>query len=374
MMFTNGSKYFVGVAGFSAIVLVLYMIVVDGAVGGAVAITSVLLAAGLLAGFSFFNRDGDVKVGDEAAPANAAPINSSLWPLVSTLGIIAMGVGLITHEIVFILGLVALAAGFVEWVIQGWAESASSDAHFNNEVRGRIIHGLEFPVIAVLGAAVLVLAFSRIMLSVSKTTGAILFIVVGSVVLVGGVLFAVRPNIKRSLAVGMCTVGTVVLVAGGITGASAGKRDQLVKAKEENHFAHKECGEEESEHFDFNSEGTVSARSNPIATVEFVDGKLRAREVGIDGYVDTVTIPKMNPVSVIFRNKTEGDHRLTLQYGEHEVQDGVVEELVTCTQMIKNGEEQILTLTLSKSSIGAKKPYEFYVPGVEGQSIEVFVP
>ena len=373
-MFTNGSKYFIGVTGFSAVVLVVYLVVVDGAIGGAVALASIMLAVGLLAGLVLFDRDGDVQVGDAAAPANASPVGSSLWPLVTTLGIVAMGVGLITHEIVFLLGLTALVAGFVEWVIQGWSESASADRGFNNSVRGRLIHPLEFPVLATVGAGVVVLAFSRIMLAISKTSGAVVFIIVGSLVLAGGVFFAVRPNLKKSVAIGLCAVGAVGIVAGGIAGASAGKRDQLVKANEEDHFAHKECGEEKSKYFDFNAEAKVSMRSNPMATIEFVDGKLQARELGLKSATNKITLQKSNDIPVIFRNKTEGEHRLTLFYGEKEVQEGVVEELHNCTQMIEEGEEQILTFRIDKPSIASEKPYKFYVPGVEDQSIEVVVP
>lgn len=373
-MFTNGSKYFIGVTGFSAVVLVVYLVVVDAAIGGVVALASIMLAVGLLAGLSLFNRDGDVQVGDASAPANAAPVGSSLWPLVSTVGVVAMGVGLITHEIVFLLGLVALAAGFVEWVIQGWSESASSDRAYNASIRGRLIHPLEFPVLATVGAGILIVSFSRIMLAISKTAGAIMFIIVGSIVLAGGVVFAVRPNLKKTIAVGLCAIGAVGIVAGGIAGASVGKRDQLVEANEEDHFAHKECGEEKSKHFDFNAEGKVSMRSNPIATIEFVDGKLQARELGLDRYTTRMTAQKSNDISVIFRNETEGEHRLTLFYGEKEVQDGVVEELLNCTQMIEKGEEQLLTFRIDKSSITSEKPFRFYVPGVEDQSIEVVVP
>lgn len=373
-MFTNGSKYLIGVTGFSAVVLVVYIALVDGAVGGAVALASIMLAVGLLAGLALFNRDGDVEVGDTAAPANAEPIGSSLWPLVTTVGIAVMGVGLITHEIVFLLGLSALVAGFVEWVIQGWSETASSDRKFNASVRGRLIHPLEFPVLAAIGAAVVVVPFSRIMLAVSKTTGAIVFILVGCIVLVGGIVFALRPNLKKTIVVGLCAAGVVGIVAGGIAGASAGKRDQLVEANEEDHFAHKECGEEKSKYFDFNSEAKVSMRSNPTATIEFVGGKLQARELGLDSTTSRITIQKSSNTSIIFRNQTEGEHRLTLHYGEKKVQEGVVEELHTCTQMIEEGEEQILTFRIDKSSIASKKPYTFSVPGVEDQSIEVFVP
>lgn len=373
-MFTTGSKYFLGVAGFAAAVMVLYIVLVDGAVGGAVALASIMVASGLLAGLALFNRDGDAKVGDQSAPANAAPVGSSLWPLVSTIGVVLLGIGLITHEIVFILGIAALFAGFVEWVVQGWSESASSERSYNASVRERIMHPLEWPVLAVVGIAFLVVSFSRIMLAVDHQTGAYVFIGLGVVVLAGGTFIAVRPNVKKSIVVSMCSVAAVLVGAAGLVGVAAGQRHSLTEAKAEKHFAHKECGEEKSEHFDFNAESTVSMRSNPVATIEFVDGKLRARELGLSQYVDRVMIPRGNDVSVMFRNKTEGEHRLTLFYGTKKVTDSVVEENVTCTQMIGNDKEQILTFKIPKPSIASDKPYEFYVPGVEGQSIEVVVP
>ena len=373
-MFTTGSKYFLGVAGFAAAVMVLYIVLVDGAAGGAVALASIMVASALLAGLALFNRDGDAKVGDQSAPANAAPVGSSLWPLVSTVGVVLLGIGLITHEIVFILGLVALFGAFVEWVIQGWSESASSERAYNASVRERIMHPLEWPVLAVVGVAVLVVSFSRIMLAVDHQTGAYVFIGLGTVVLIGGTFFALRPNLKKSIVVSVCSIAVVLVAAAGLAGVAAGKRSSLSEAKAEKHFAHKECGEEKSEHFDFNAESTVSMRSNPVATVEFVDGKLRARELGLTKYVDQIMIPRGNDVSVLFRNKTDGDHRLTLFYGTTKVSDDVVEENLTCTQMIGNDKEQILTFKIPKPSIASDKPYEFYVPGVEGQSIEVVVP
>jgi hypothetical protein len=270
--------------------------------------------------------------------------------------------------------LVALFAAFVEWVIQGWSESASSERAYNASVRERIMHPLEWPVLAVVGVAVLVVSFSRIMLAVDHQTGAYVFIGLGTVVLIGGTFFALRPNLKKSIVVSVCSIAVVLVAAAGLAGVAAGKRSSLSEAKAEKPYAHKECGEEKSEHFDFNAESTVSMRSNPIATLEFVDGKLRARELGIEGYVDQVTVPKGNDISVMFRNKTAGDHRLTLFYGTTKVSDDVVEENLTCTQMIGNDKEQILTFKIAKSSIASDKPYEFYVPGAEGQSIEVFVP
>jgi hypothetical protein len=373
-MFTPGSKFFLGLTGFSVAVLVLYIALVDNAIGGSVVLAAIAVAVGLLAGLTLFNRDGDVAVGDNSAPANATPLTSGLWPLVATLGIGLMAVGLITHPIVFLLGLVTISASFVEWVIQGWSEGASSDASYNASLRGRLLHPLEFPVLAAVGLGVIILAFSRIMLTLSRDAGAIVFIVVSTLVLVVGTLFAVRPGLRKTLVVGVCALGAVGIVAGGIAAASGGMRDELVKAKEEDHFGHKECGEEKSKYFDKLAEVGVSSRSNTVAIVELKDGELSAREIGISEPKKVITIARANVVSLIFRNKTEGEHRLTANLGTKVIQEGVKEDLHNCTQMIGKDEEQHLILKIDKPSMAMEKPYTLTVPGIEDQSIEIYVP
>ncbi len=373
-MFTPGSKFFLGLTGFSTAVLVLYIAFVDNAIGGAVVIASIAVAAGLLSGLTLFNRDGDVAVGDNAAPANATPLTSGLWPMVATLGIGLMAVGLITHPIVFLLGLAALAASFVEWVIQGWSESASSDAAYNASIRGRLLHPLEFPVLAAVGLGVIILSFSRIMLTLSRDAGAIVFIAVSTLVLVAGTLFALRPALRKTLVVGICAIGAVGIVASGIAAASGGMRDELVKAKEEDHFSHKDCGIEKGKYFDKLAEVGVSSRSNTFAIVELKDGKLSAREIGISEPKKVITVARANVVSLIFRNKNEGEHRLTANLGTKVIQEGVKEDIVDCTQMIGKDEEQLLILKIDKPSMAMEKPYTLTVPGIEDQSIEIYVP
>jgi len=372
-MFTPGSKFFFGFTGFAYAVLVIYIALVDNAIGGAVAIFALAVAVGLLGGLTIFNRDGEVNVGDQDAPANATLLTASMWPLFAMVGVVVMAVGLITHPIVFLLGLIVLAASFVEWVIQGWSEAASSDASFNASIRGRLLHPLEFPVLATVGLGVVIVSFSRVMLATSRDFGAITFIIVGVLVLVAGTMFALRPNLKKTLVVGICAVGAIGIVAGGIAGASSGNRAELVDAKKEHHFSHKECGEEKSKYFDKHAEGTVSLRSNTLAVVELKDGQLTAREIGIAALTETVTLARSNTVSIIFRNKDAGEHRLTAFLGTKAVAEGVM-EVLDCTQMIGKDQEQVMFLTISKPSIAAEKPYTLTVPGIEGQSIEIYVP
>ena len=339
-MFTPGSKFFLGLTGFSIAVCVLYIAIVDNATGGAIALSSIATASGLIAGLSLFNRDGEVVVGDTAAPAGAEQLTSSMWPLIATVGFVGVVAGLITHPIVFFLGLIALLAAGTEWLVQSWSEGASSDKAYNASVRGRMLHPLEFPVLALVGLGIIILSFSRVMLAVSRDAGAIIFIVAGAVVLFAGSVFALKPSLKKTFVVGICVASAVGVAASGIAAASNGLRDDLVKAKKEHHFSHKECGEEESEHFDHLAEGTISMRSNPIATVELRDGKLTARELGVDKVTQTITFPRSNDATIIFRNKDEREARLTAYLGTRAVQDGVVEEVLNCTQMIGIDHEQ----------------------------------
>ena len=141
-MFTPGSKFFLGLTGFSLAVCVLYIALVDNATGGAVALLSIATASGVVAGLSLFNRDGEVAVGDTAAPASAEQLTASMWPLIATVGFVGVVAGLITHPIVFFLGLIALLAAGTELLVQSWSEGASSDKVYNASLRGRMLHPL----------------------------------------------------------------------------------------------------------------------------------------------------------------------------------------------------------------------------------------
>ena len=370
-MFTTGSKYFIALSVLSSIALAVYLIFVGPSSIGGTALFGMIAATGLLAGLALSTRDGDTETAVGAQAAMTAP-SSSMWPLVSVLGAVVILLGTITTPIVFILGIVVVLAAIVEWVIQAWSERASGDATYNDQVRKRILNPLEYPVLATVGLGVIIFSFSRVMLAIDKSAGAVGFIVVASLVLLAGILFSVRPNLKRSLVTGICVFGALGLVSSGIAGMGSGLREDLAKAAEEDHYSHRECGPEKSEHGDKLPLESVSAKSSVIATIEYVDGKLIGMVQGIEGNQGTLTIPRSNPSNLLFRNKTEGEFRLVAHLGERAVTEGVVEKIEVCTQLIPAGAEQLLTLTIPKPA--ADKPYTLEIAGVEGQSIEVVVP
>jgi hypothetical protein len=244
---------------------------------------------------------------------------------------------------------------------------------YNAALRKRLLNPIEFPVIAAVGLGVIILSFAQITLAVDKSVGAIAFIVLGSLVLAAGVLFSVRPSLKRGLVTGICVFGAVGIVAAGIAGAGVGMREDLVHAKEEGHYMHQECGAEKSKYFDKLPLEGVSATSSVDTHIDLIDGKLVASVQGIAGNQETITVPRSNPTNIVFRNKTDGEYRLVANLGSKMVADGVKEDVVQCTQLIEKGFEQLLILNIPKPA-EAGKPFTLTVPGLAGQSIEVIVP
>jgi len=370
-MFSTGSKYFFGLSVLGAISFAVYMLLIGESAIGATALFGLVAAAGLLTALVLFTRDGDA--GEEGIAASTAAPTQSMWPLIGVIGATLLLVGTITSAVITLLGVVVLLAAIIEWTVLSWSERASSDAAFNASLRKRLLNPIEFPVLAAVGLGVVIFSFSRITLAVDKSVGASAFIAVGALVLAAGVLFSLRPNVKRGIVIGVCVVGAVAIVAAGIAGLGVGVREELVLAKEEGHYTHQECGAEESEHFDKLPLEGISATASVVATITLAEGKLVASVQGIAGEQNSITIPRSNPSNIVFHNATEGEYRLVANLGKKMVTDGVNEDIVQCTQLIPQDAEQLLTLTIPKPAM-AGAPYTLTIPGLAGQSIEVIVP
>ena len=266
-------------------------------------------------------------------------------------------------------------AGGVEWTIQNWADGASSDREFNEFARTRAISAIEYPGLAAVGLGVIAFFFSRVVLAVSKEAGPIIFIVVAAVIFVIGVLIASKPFMKGAVTVVVAVLAAVALIGVGTFAALSGERHELAVAAEEDHYdaSHRECGEEESAHYDHLANNTVSLRSAVTATIFVKDGKVYAEAIGMTKKVDTITIPRSNATSVMFRNLDEEDHRLVVNLGSAKVAEtGVVEKVGTCTQLTGKNQEQVMTLTIPKPAT-EDDPYSFTVPGATGE-IKLVVP
>jgi hypothetical protein len=372
-MFTGASKYFLGLAAAAAVSLVLYLLFVTPNDLGAIALGTVVLVAGTLAGITLFNRDAEAETIEDATGAALQPLPNSVWPVVCALGVALMAVGLASVAMVFLIGLGVLALGAIEWLIQDWAESASADNKFNNFIRERAISPLELPVFAAIGGGIIAFSFSRIMLAMDKSAGAILFIVISSAVLLVGFLIAFKPNFRGKIIAVVSAFAGVALIAGGVATALSGERAELAEASREDHYMHKECGEEESKYFDKVANNRVPLRSGVVATIILEDGKLSADVIGYNEPQNSVTLQRANDSSVLFRNKDAENRRLVLNYGTEVVgETGVEEKLYTCTQLTGEDQENVLVVNIKKQSSVAG-PFTFTVPGVD-DAIEVVVP
>lgn len=377
-MFKVGSKLFLGLTGFSALTLVAYLIFVERLALGGVALSMAFAALVGLSAVVIIVNDGD----NEVQPRDASLVRASMWPLVTVAGVVLLILGLVVAQVYFIFGIVVVLAALTEWLVQAWSESASDDAAHNDSARRRLLHPIEFPVIATLGLGVIIFAFSRIMLAISKSAGAVAFMVLSSLVLLVGAIFALRPALKSAIVSGICVVGAVGIVAGGIAGQGAGLRSDLVEAAEEGHYTHRECGVEKSKYFDKKAMKTLSLRTNPVAIIELRDGVLSAAMTGFNEPQKSVSVPRGNPVTFIFRNFDAAERRMVASLGaamgtgaeSSSEKEGHSNANETCTQLIPQGAEQALTITYAKPSIAQVEPLTLTVPGVEGQAIEVVVP
>ncbi|MGA1504517.1 MAG: hypothetical protein ACO35A_05815 [Ilumatobacteraceae bacterium] len=377
-MFKVGSKLFLGLTGFAALTLVAYLIFVERLALGGVALSMVFAVLVGLSAVIIMINDGD----SEVQPRDVSLVRASMWPLVTVVGFVLFILGLVVAQVYFIFGIVVVLAALTEWLVQAWSESASDDAAHNESARRRLLHPIEFPVIATLGLGVIIFAFSRIMLAISKSAGAVAFIVLSSLVLLVGAIVALRPALKSALVSGICVAGAVGIVAGGIAGQGAGLRPELAEAAAEGHFLHRECGEEKSKYFDKKAMKTISLRTNPVAIVELRGGVLSAIMTGFNEPQKIVSVPRGNPVTFIFRNFDDAERRMVASLGTAMAaggeasteKEGHSDSNETCTQLIPRGAEQALTVTYAKPSIAQEDPLTLTVPGVTGQAIEVVVP
>lgn len=370
-MLNNGSKFFIGLTALTAVSFGVYMLLIHPSALGATALFGLVAATAFLATMVVFTRDGDTELGDSSATTEQP--TASMWPLVGAAGAALLLVGTITTPIVTLFGIIFLLATFVEWAVQSWSERASSDSAYNATLRKRLMNPIEFPALAAVGLGVIIFSFSRIMLAIDKSAGAVIFIVLSTLILLVGVLFTFKPALKRSLVLSICVVGALGIVAAGVGSMSSGLREDLASAAEEDHYMHRECGAEASKYFDKLPLEGVSLTSSISTIIELSGGKLVARLQGINGEQKSITIARANPTNIVFRNLDDGEFRLVAHLGEKMVTDGVKEKVETCTQLIPQGAEQALTLTIPKPA-PAGEPFSLEVAGLSGQSIEVVVP
>ncbi len=382
-MFTTGSKLFIGGTVLSLVGALVFGVSTGGPTGllGTVALVSVGLVFAFLAGINFFNRDGNVSAMepgiDRTAPAAQRPVNRSMWPLVAAVGVGGLVVGSVSRPVVFKVAVVVLLAAIVEWMVQAWAERASADAAFNDSIRKRILHPLEFPILATVVVAGVLYGFSRIMLTINKDAGRWVFIALGAVVVAAGFVIAGKRGMSKSTIAGVASVGAVALLGVGVVSALQGQRTIDAHPEISAAVCLGSAPETEVEEIDHNANQSVSAKSSVISNVILTaDDRLVAFNNGITNVeYHEITVPRSTIVHVLFENRSSTPRRLTAHLGTFKATDGTEgSEEASCTAKLDKGGRAFLTLHLTKSQAASTTPYFLSVPELEGQEIKLLVP
>ena len=379
-MITTSSKLFYGL-GAVAIAAAIVWTIASGGGSGAVALVFIAIASIFLGAIASYVRDGHVLSTDiaqhDSAPAAQRGPGRSWFPLGTALSLGMVVVGLVTSPGIFKVGIALLLAMLGEWLIQNWSDRASSDAGYNARVRGWVVHPLEIPIGGALLLGAIVLSFSRIFLALSTEAGPIVFAILGALVLFFGSMLSIRRGTSARVVGAVCGVALLALSAVGVALALNGEREGLTIAAEEDHFAHRACGEE-AEESDEDAGRAVSAKSSIAATVTLKDGALYAEMDGYSGPLTSITLQRSLNSSILFQNEDEGEHRMVLTYGKtvEDLGGGVMKEteLQACTSLVTEGGQQVVVVNIPKPSYASAEPFSISVTGVEGASIEVMVP
>jgi hypothetical protein len=382
-MFTTGSKLFLGATAVSALGAIVWAASTGGAAGimGTVGLSCVAVVFAFLAGLNFYTRDGNVPGNtpdpDRNTAAGQRAAGNSMWPLTAAIGVGGIVVGAVSRPVVFKVAIVVLLAALVEWMIQGFSERASADATYNEGIRRRLLHPLEFPILGAAIGAVVVYGFSRVMLSASKDAGKIIFILLGALVLFAGFVIAGRRGMAKGTSLGIAVVGGVALLSVGVVSAVDGQRTitphpELTAAV----CLGKGSAEQEAE-LDKNTSEKVAAKSSVAANVVLTNNnRLVAFVNGIPNVeYHELTVGRSTDTRVLFHNNTAIDQRLTARLGTFTQKDGTKgNENAVCTVRIRKGGEAFLTFRIAKSQAASSTPYQLIVPGLDGRVIELLVP
>ncbi len=371
-MITTGSKLLFGACALAVGAFAVLAATNGGAVGwtATIGLSAAALALVLVAVINLSARDSTVPplepgAAEQSAAAQRTPV-ASIWPLVGAAGAGLLVVGLVTYPVVFKAGLVVLLATIVEWMIHAWSERATSDAAYNAGLRQRLLHPLEFPILAAAGLTVVIYSFSRIMLFISKSSGPAIFAVVAALVLLVGVLVAYSPGLQKGVILGVSVMAGLGLVSTGAVMALDGERE--IERHETAATDPAICSSNSETGFDHNASQTVAAKSNVAATLTLSGGVLSAQQDGVGGGLSSITLQRAAEANVIFVNEDAEPVRMTAQ-------TGLAEASFTCTALVEEGGRQLLTLRLSQSTpSGTDTPFYLKVPGLDSSTIAIVVP
>jgi hypothetical protein len=180
-----------------------------------------VIAAGWIAGMLVAFRDADpeavAQLNGGTLPPAQGPTGPNYWPLIGGFGVAVAIIGLALNASIFVIGLLLILAATFEWMMSAWADRATGDPVANQELRDRIMKPIEVPVV--------ILAMSRIFLTVSKEWAVWIAVAVSAVVFFVAVAMVAVEKVNKNLVAGVLSIGAIALLAGGVVSASIGERD-----------------------------------------------------------------------------------------------------------------------------------------------------
>ena len=228
-MITTGSRFWFALAGLCLFGAAVHFVTSGNDKYGSLVLVFGAAAALIPGTAAVVFRDGTVAATAGAGAGPTADIAATrlpaIWPALGALGAGVVVVGLAGGGALLYVGFGILAVTLVEWMVQSWAERSTADPGVNQALRNRIMYPIEFPALAALGVALVVISFSRVLLAVSKTGSTVVAIVVASAILAIATLLSARPRISSSLLTAVVVLGALALIGGGIVGAVAGERE-----------------------------------------------------------------------------------------------------------------------------------------------------
>ncbi len=174
----------------------------------------------------------------------------SYWPIIGAFGVGVLIIGLVTHNAFFVIGLLIIVAATFEWMMAAWADRATGDPEANRELRNRIMSPIELPVLGTIGIAGLVIAASRVFLTVSKEWAVWVATIASAVIFLGAIAIALWEKPNKNIIAGVLAFGAIAAIAGGVVSASIGEREFHHLGEE-----HGEHGEDHSEDGEHSEEG-----------------------------------------------------------------------------------------------------------------------
>ena len=382
-MFTTGSKLLLGAAVLATVAAVVYGLTQDGSLG-TIGLISAAVALAFLAGVNLVIRDTNVSAMDPAATtesAAAAPApGASMWPIVAALGAV-----LARRRARHLPGGLRVrhrsccspppSSGWCRRGASGRRPTAATTPTSAGGSPTRSSSRCSAP--SALG--IIIYSFSRIMLFLSKTERA------GRVRHHRRARPARRVRLRLQPSVRSGAIAVVALLAPSgwspaappprsrASASCTPTRPSATSPRRASATRPRRPRPTSTPRRASPPRRTSPARSSCAATAALTARVDRRRPASVDTFVVT----QSNPSNVLFRNESGEERRLVLDLGTRPELDEDGDEIdgsevpnQCCTALVEEGGSAVADVPDRHAELGGRRrPYRFFVPGVEGAEL-----